>query len=104
LVAGIDELKGRWVGGLQLNPHALGRLKRSVLITSTGSSTRIEGARLTDEICDKTRITKPTVIQALNRLIKLKKIERIRNGKSNEIQEAVMPFSRTSHWLKNTIF
>jgi Fic family protein len=52
-VAGIDELKGRWVGGLQLNPQALGRLKRSVLVTSTGSSTRIEGARLTDEEVEK---------------------------------------------------
>lgn len=52
-VAGIDELKGRWIGGLQLNPQALGRLKRSVLVTSTGSSTRIEGARLTDEEVEK---------------------------------------------------
>jgi Fic family protein len=52
-VAGIDELKGRWLGGLQLNPQALGRLKRSVLVTSTGSSTRIEGARLTDEEVEK---------------------------------------------------
>ena len=48
-VARIDELKGRWVGGLQLNPQTLGRLKRSVLVTSTGSSTRIEGAKLSDE-------------------------------------------------------
>ena len=48
-IAKIDELKGRWVGGLQLNPQTLGRLKRSVLVTSTGSSTRIEGAKLTDE-------------------------------------------------------
>jgi len=36
-----------------LNPQALGRLKRSVLVTSTGSSTRIEGARLTDEEVEK---------------------------------------------------
>lgn len=48
-IARIDELKGRWVGGLQLNPQTLGRLKRSVLVTSTGSSTRIEGAKLSDE-------------------------------------------------------
>jgi Fic family protein len=48
-IAGIDELKGRWVGGLQLNPQTLGRLKRSVLVSSTGSSTRIEGAKLSDE-------------------------------------------------------
>ncbi len=47
-IAKIDELKGRWVGGLDLSPQILGRLKRSVLITSTGASTRIEGAKLSD--------------------------------------------------------
>ena len=45
----IEELKGRWIGGANLNPQALGRLKRSVLVTSTGASTRIEGAQLSDE-------------------------------------------------------
>lgn len=45
----IDELKGLWYGGLAFNPQILGRLKKSVIITSTGSSTRIEGARMTDE-------------------------------------------------------
>lgn len=49
----IDELKGQWTGGARLNPQALGRLKRSVLVTSTGSSTRIEGAKLTDEEIEK---------------------------------------------------
>src|SRR3989338_2993662 len=44
----IDELKGRWIGGLDLIPQVLGRLKKSVLITSTGASTRIEGAKLSD--------------------------------------------------------
>ena len=48
-IAQIDELKGSWITGAQLNPQVLGRLKRSVLITSTGASTRIEGARLSDE-------------------------------------------------------
>jgi len=48
-IAKIDELKGRWISGAQLSPQALGRLKRSVLITSTGASTRIEGSRLSDE-------------------------------------------------------
>ncbi|MDP3973954.1 MAG: Fic family protein [Candidatus Daviesbacteria bacterium] len=48
-IAQIDELKGRWTQGTNLNPQLLGRLKRSVLITSTGASTRIEGARLSDE-------------------------------------------------------
>lgn len=48
-IAQIDELKGRWNAGANLNPTLLGRLKKSVLITSTGSSTRIEGAKLTDK-------------------------------------------------------
>ncbi len=52
-VAKIDELKGQWVWGLKLNPQILGRLKRSVLVTSTGASTRIEGARLSDEDVEK---------------------------------------------------
>lgn len=48
-IAQIDELKGQWSAGANLNPQLLGRLKRSVLITSTGASTRIEGARLSDD-------------------------------------------------------
>jgi len=49
----IDELKGQWFKGAQLGPQVLGRLKRSVLITSTGASTRIEGAHLSDEDVEK---------------------------------------------------
>jgi Fic family protein len=52
-IAQIDELKGRWSAGAQLSPQTLGRLKRSVLITSTGASTRIEGANLSDEDIEK---------------------------------------------------
>lgn len=52
-IAKIDELKGQWITGARLSPQVLGRLKRSVLITSTGASTRIEGARLTDEDIEK---------------------------------------------------
>lgn len=49
----IDELKGRWRGGARLNPQALNRLKQFVLVTSTGASTRIEGARLSDGEIEK---------------------------------------------------
>ena len=45
----IDELKGLWRGGLNINPKILSRLKKSVIITSTGASTRIEGSNMTDE-------------------------------------------------------
>ncbi|MBI4022142.1 MAG: Fic family protein [Candidatus Andersenbacteria bacterium] len=53
LIAKIDELKGQWLGGATLSPQVLGRLKRSVLVTSTGASTRIEGAKLSDEDVEK---------------------------------------------------
>ncbi|EKD56626.1 MAG: hypothetical protein ACD_58C00131G0001 [uncultured bacterium] len=52
-IAKIDELKGSWITGAQLSPQILGRLKRSVLITSTGASTRIEGVQLSDEDIEK---------------------------------------------------
>ncbi len=45
----IDEFKGLWKGSLRLSPQTLGRLKRSVLITSTGASTRIEGSKMSDD-------------------------------------------------------
>jgi len=49
----IDELNGQWIAGAKLDPQALGRLKKSVLVTSTGASTRIEGAKLSDEDIEK---------------------------------------------------
>lgn len=52
-IARIDELKGRWTASAALNPYLRGQLKRSVLITSTGASTRIEGAKLSDEDVEK---------------------------------------------------
>src|SRR3972149_10196962 len=52
-IAQIDELKGQWIAGAKLSPQVLGRLKKSVLVTSTGASTRIEGARLSDEDVEK---------------------------------------------------
>ncbi|MDE2111216.1 MAG: Fic family protein [Alphaproteobacteria bacterium] len=48
-IAKIDELKGLWHGGLRLSPQILGRLKSWVIITSTGASTRIEGAGMADD-------------------------------------------------------
>ncbi|MBD3300749.1 MAG: Fic family protein [Candidatus Moranbacteria bacterium] len=52
-IAKIDEIKGRWIGGVNLSPQILGRLKKSVLVTSAGSSTRIEGSQLSDEEVEK---------------------------------------------------
>lgn len=44
----IDEIKGRWIEGVNLSPQFLGRLKKSVLVTSSGASTRIEDSRMSD--------------------------------------------------------
>ena len=52
-IAQIDELKGQWIAGAKLSSQVLGRLKKSVLITSAGASTRIEGANLSDEDVEK---------------------------------------------------
>lgn len=48
-IAKIDQFKGLWQGNIRLSPQILGRLKSWVIITSTGASTRIEGAKMTDE-------------------------------------------------------
>ncbi len=49
MIEEIDVLKSKWVSGAKIGHQTLIKLKKSVLITSTGSSTRIEGSELTDE-------------------------------------------------------
>ena len=49
LATEIATLSGQWAGGASLSPQILNRLKKSSLITSAGSSTRIEGSVLSDE-------------------------------------------------------
>ncbi len=48
-IAKIDQFQGFWQGSLKLSPQILGRLKTWAIITSTGASTRIEGAKMTDK-------------------------------------------------------
>jgi Fic family protein len=52
-ISPIDNLKHKWISGAKLDTQILGQLKRSVLVTSTGASTRIEGAKLSDEDVEK---------------------------------------------------
>lgn len=52
-ISQIENLKGQWTSGAKLSSQVLGRLKKSVLVTSTGASTRIEGAKLSDEDVEK---------------------------------------------------
>ncbi len=49
LIAEIDEFKGAWRALGQLAPEQLNSLKRVATIESIGSSTRIEGSKLTDQ-------------------------------------------------------
>jgi len=48
LIASIDEFKGRWEALGNLAPDRLRTMKQVATIESVGSSTRIEGAKLTD--------------------------------------------------------
>ena len=48
LVAEIDEFKGRWQALKTLSPERLNALRKVAAIESIGSSTRIEGAKLSD--------------------------------------------------------
>jgi Fic family protein len=49
IIEEIDLLKSKWVSGVNLDKQVLNKLKKSVLVTSTGASTRIEGSELSDE-------------------------------------------------------
>jgi len=48
LIGEIDEFKGRWSALERLSPERLSSLRKVATIESVGSSTRIEGARLSD--------------------------------------------------------
>jgi len=49
LIAEIDEFKGAWAAMGRISPERLTALRRVAAIESIGSSTRIEGARLSDK-------------------------------------------------------
>ena len=53
LIAGIDEFKGAWKALGTLAPERLSALRRVATIESIGSSTRIEGSRLSDSEVEK---------------------------------------------------
>src|SRR5260370_6817100 len=53
LIADIDEFKGRWKVIETLAPEKLPTLRRIATIESVGSSTRIEGAKLSDAEVEK---------------------------------------------------
>ena len=53
LIAEIDEFKGRWTVIETLFPEKLTTLRRIATIESVGSSTRIEGSKLSDAEVEK---------------------------------------------------
>lgn len=48
LISGIDEFKGKWTALQNLSPERLNALRRVATIESVGSSTRIEGVKLSN--------------------------------------------------------
>ena len=53
LIAELDEFKGAWRALGTLAPERLSALRRVATIESVGSSTRIEGSKLTDQEVDR---------------------------------------------------
>jgi len=53
IISDLDEFKGRWSELSKLAPERLSILRRVATIESVGSSTRIEGAKLSDEEVDR---------------------------------------------------
>ncbi len=53
LISAIDEFKGEWRALGSLGPEKLQSLRRIATIESAGSSTRIEGAKLSDQEVEK---------------------------------------------------
>lgn len=53
ILAEIDGIRGEFKSGLRMTPQAITSLKKSVLVTSAGASTRIEGSKLNDEEVQK---------------------------------------------------
>ena len=72
LIDNIDLLKGKWVTGAKIGHHALSKLRKSVLVTSTGASTRIEGSELSDE--DVERLIRGLSMQKFKNRDKAEKI------------------------------
>lgn len=64
-IAQIDAVKNSWNISIKLLPQTIERLRHSVIVTSTGSSNRIEGNKLTDQEVEalyrnlRIKITKP---------------------------------------------
>jgi Fic family protein len=75
LIAEVDEFKGAWRALSMLAPERLAVLRKVATIESIGSSTRIEGARLSDR-----------EVEAL-----LSRIERIRSTHTTRKKLPVMP-------------
>jgi Fic family protein len=57
-IADIEEFRGRWLSLSKILPERLESLKNVATIESAGSSTRIEGAKLTDEEVEKFLVQK----------------------------------------------
>ncbi len=53
IISELDEFKGRWGEASKISPERLSALSRVATIESVGSSTRIEGAKLSNEEVDR---------------------------------------------------
>ncbi len=66
LIAEIDEFKGAWTAIGRISPERLTALRRIATIESIGSSTRIEGTKLSDKEVEQLL----TGLEAMNWMVK----------------------------------
>ena len=64
LIGEIDQFNGRWLATQSLAPQLLRALEHAALVSSTGSSTRIEGTQLDNAAVEKVLIAKDTDVLA----------------------------------------
>lgn len=70
LIASIDEFKGEWRVVESIEPERLTSLRRVATIESIGSSTRIEGAKLSDrEVVEATGANRHTLKDKFGELV-----------------------------------
>ncbi len=94
-ISEIDAIKGQWRLANTLSPQMVQRLQTSVLVTSTGASTRIEGSKLSDKD-----------VQALfrnQRITKLRTRDEQEVGGYLEVLEAVFEQWRDIAFTENSI-
>lgn len=82
MLAEIDGVKNSWHLTGKLLPQTIERLTRTVIVTSSGASNRIEGNQLTDIEVESLGFPERTVEAIIKKLVDLKRLEKVGQGRA----------------------